>query len=82
MTSEEIRIGGEILEQVAGILPDDVSTDKSFTADLDSLSMVEVDVAAEENHDIKIPEKAPDDEDEPHNIGDAVKFIEKHGSAA
>jgi 3-oxoacyl-[acyl-carrier-protein] synthase II len=65
VTSEEIRIGGEILEEVAGILPGDVSTEKSFAADLDSLSMVEV-VAAEENCDTTSPEQVAD-EDEPHH---------------
>jgi len=82
VTSEEIRIGlAEILEEVAGILPGDVLLDKSFTDDLDvdSLSMVEVVVAAEERFDVKIPD------DEVKNlatVGDAVNFIEKHGSAA
>ena len=82
MTSEEIRAGlAEILEEVAGILPDDVTMDKSFTEDLDvdSLSMVEVVVAAEEKFDVRIPD------DEVKNlttVGDAVSYIEKHGAAA
>ena len=82
MTTEEIRAGlAEILEEVAGILPADVSMDKSFIDDLDvdSLSMVEVVVAAEEKFDVKIPD------DEVKNlttVGDAVNYIEKHGTAA
>ena len=49
MTREEITTGlAEILEEVAGVNPDDVAEEKSFTEDLDvdSLSMVEVVVAA------------------------------------
>ncbi len=82
MTTEEIRAGlAEILEEVAGIMPDDVTMEKSFTDDLDvdSLSMVEVVVAAEEKFDVKIPD------DEVKNlgtVGDAVKYIESHGAAA
>ncbi len=82
MNTEEIRVGlAEILEEVAGILPADVSMEKSFTDDLDvdSLSMVEVVVAAEEKFDVKIPD------DEVKNlttVGDAVNFIEKNSTAA
>ena len=50
-TRAEITSGlAEILEEVAGVNPDDVAEQKSFTDDLDvdSLSMVEVVVAAEE----------------------------------
>lgn len=49
MTRDEITAGlAEILEEVAGVNPDDVAEGKSFTDDLDvdSLSMVEVVVAA------------------------------------
>ncbi len=82
MTTEDIRAGlAEILEEVAGIMPADVTMEKSFTDDLDvdSLSMVEVVVAAEEKFDVKIPD------DEVKNlttVGDAVKYIESHGAAA
>ncbi len=50
-TTEEIRSSlAEIVNEVAGIPAGDVQLDKSFTDDLDvdSLSMVEVVVAAEE----------------------------------
>ena len=48
----------EILEEVAGVNPDDVTEEKSFTEDLDvdSLSMVEVVVAAVEKFNVKIPD--------------------------
>ena len=72
----------EILEEVAGVNPDDVAEGKSFTEDLDvdSLSMVEVVVAAEEKFDVKIP----DDEVAEgtvsrwiKTVGDAVSYILK-----
>ena len=76
-TIEEIRIGlAEIVNEIAGVPAADVQLDKSFTDDLDidSLSMVEVVVAAEEKFDVKIPD------DEVKNlatVGDAVSYIEK-----
>jgi acyl carrier protein len=77
MTREEITAGlAEILEEVAGVNPDDVSEDKSFTEDLDvdSLSMVEVVVAAEEKFGVKIPD---DEVQNLKTVGDAVAFILK-----
>src|SRR6266540_2647999 len=64
-TPQEIQDGlAEILEEVAGVNPDDVAADKSFTEDLDvdSLSMVEVVVAAEEKFGVKIPDDEVDTE--------------------
>ena len=77
-TREEITSGlAEILEEVAGVNPDDVAEDKSFTDDLDvdSLSMVEVVVAAEERFDVKIPD---DDVKNLKTVGDAADYILKH----
>ena len=57
-TTEEIRSDlAEIVNEVAGIPADDVQLDKSFVDDLDvdSLSMVEVVVAAEEKFDVRSP---------------------------
>ena len=79
-TTEEIRTDlAEIVEEVAGVSADQVQPDKSFVDDLDvdSLSMVEVVVAAEEKFGVKIPD------DEVKNlatVGDAVAFIERQGS--
>jgi acyl carrier protein len=76
-STEEIRSNlAEIVNEIAGIPVEDVQLDKSFTDDLDvdSLSMVEVVVAAEEKFDVKIPD------DEVKNLktgGDAVAFIER-----
>ncbi|MFI5933157.1 acyl carrier protein [Actinoplanes sp. NPDC051494] len=75
-TREEITAGlAEILEEVAGVNPEDVNVDKSFTDDLDvdSLSMVEVVVAAEEKFSVKIPDNEVQNL---KTVGDAVSFIE------
>ena len=65
-----------IVEEVAGVDAADVQPDKSFVDDLDvdSLSMVEVVVAAEEKFDVKIPD---DQVKNLKTVGDAVTFIEK-----
>jgi len=76
-TRDEIASGlAEILEEVAGVSPDDVSEEKSFTEDLDvdSLSMVEVVVAAEEKFGVKIPD---DEVQNLKTVGDAVSYIAK-----
>ena len=77
-TRDEITAGlAEILEEVAGVSPDDVAESKSFTDDLDvdSLSMVEVVVAAEERFDVKIPDE---DVKNLKTVGDAAGYILKH----
>jgi acyl carrier protein len=78
MTREEVIAGlAEILEEVAGVEPGDVSEDKSFTEDLDvdSLSMVEVVVAAEEKFGVKIPD---DEVQNLRTVGDAADFVLKN----
>jgi acyl carrier protein len=74
---DEIIAGlAEILEEVAGVNPDDVAEGKSFTEDLDvdSLSMVEVVVAAEEKFGVKIPDEEVQNL---RTVGDAVDYIVK-----
>lgn len=76
-TTEEIRSTlAEIVNDVAGIPAEDVQLDKSFTDDLDvdSLSMVEVVVEAEEKFDVKIPDEEVKNL---KTVGDAVAFIER-----
>ena len=65
-----------IVEDVAGVSADDVQPDKSFVDDLDvdSLSMVEIVVAAEEKFGVRIPD---DEVKNLRTVGDAVSFIEK-----
>ena len=82
MTRDEITTGlAAILEEVAGVNPADVTEDKSFTDDLDvdSLSMVEVVVAAEEKFGVSIPD---DEVKNLKTVGDAVSFIERASANA
>ena len=79
-TKDEVLEGlAEIVNEIAGIPEEDVQEDKSFTDDLDvdSLSMVEVVVAAEERFGVKIPD---DDVKSLQTVGDAVTYIEKAGA--
>jgi len=75
LSQQEILAGlAEIVNEVAGIPAADVQLDKSFTDDLDvdSLSMVEVVVAAEEKFGVRIPD---DDVKNLKTVGDAVTYI-------
>jgi acyl carrier protein len=82
MSQTDVLAGlAEILEEVAGVDPADVTPEKTFIDDLDvdSLSMVEVVVAAEEKFGVKIPD---DDVKTLKTVGDAVSYIQKAGIAA
>ena len=75
MSTEEIRAAlADIVNEVAGIPADSVQLDKSFSDDLDvdSLSMVEVVVEAEEKFGVTIPD---DEVKNLKTVGDAVTFI-------
>ena len=65
-----------IVEDIAGVDAADVQLDKEFIGDLDvdSLSMVEIVVAAEEKFGVRIPD---DQVKNLKTVGDAVSFIEK-----
>ncbi|HJQ44852.1 MAG TPA: acyl carrier protein [Amycolatopsis sp.] len=72
---EEILAGlAEIVEEVAGVAQDDVSSEKSFVDDLDidSLSMVEIAVQAEDKFGVKIPD---DELANLKTVGDAVNYV-------
>jgi len=74
-STDEIRAGlAEILNEVADVDPADVSDEKSFVDDLDvdSLSMVEVAMAAEEKFGVTIPD---DELPKLKTVGDAVSYI-------
>ena len=68
----------EIVEEVAGVSAASIELDKNFTDDLevDSLSMVEVVVAAEEKFGVKIPDE---EVTKMATVGDAVNFIVANG---
>ena len=77
-SADEIRAGlASILEEVADVAPADVSDEKSFTDDLDvdSLSMVEVAMAAEDKFGVKIPD---DELPKLKTVGDAVAYIQSN----
>ena len=78
-SADEVRAGlAEILNEVADVDASDVTDDKSFTDDLDvdSLSMVEVAMAAEEKFGVKISD---DDLPKLTTVGDAVNYIQTNG---
>lgn len=75
MTEEQIVSDlAIILNEVAGVDQSKVSMDKSFLDDLevDSLSMVEVVMAAEDKFGVKIPDEEVKNL---KTVGDAVSFI-------
>jgi acyl carrier protein len=77
MQAEEIRTGlAEIVQEISGVEASRVTMEAAFQADLDldSLTMVEVVVAAEERFDVKIPD---DDVKNLKTVGDAVDYILK-----
>ena len=78
LTQDAVLAGiKEIVVEVAGIDAGKIAMDKKFTEDLDvdSLSMVEVVVAAEEKFGVKIPD---DEVTKMATVGDAVNYIVAH----
>ena len=76
--SQDILEGlATIVNEVAGVPVEDVQPDKSFVDDLDidSLSMVEVVMAAEDKWGVKIPDSEVKNL---KTVGDAVNFIAAH----
>lgn len=76
-TQEELIAGlAEIIEEVTGIEPSEVTVEKSFVDDLDidSLSMVEIAVQTEDKYGVKIPDE---DLASLRTVGDAVNYIQK-----
>jgi acyl carrier protein len=79
MSENDILAGlAEIVNEITGIKPEQIVPGATFVDDLDidSLSMVEVAVAAEEKFGVRIP-----DEDlvKLKTVGDAVAFIGTQG---
>jgi len=76
-TQEQLVAGiAEIVEEVTGIEPSEVTLEKSFIDDLDidSLSMVEIAVQTEDKYGVKIPDE---DLAALRTVGDAVAYIQK-----
>ena len=83
MNDQEILAGlGEIVEEIAGVPADEVTPSKSFVDDLDidSLSMVEIAVAAQDKFGVEIPD---DQLKDLTTVQDVVTFVAKNaGSTA
>jgi acyl carrier protein len=78
MTDQEILTGlGEIVEEIAGVPADEVTPNKSFVDDLDidSLSMVEIAVAAQDKFGVEIPD---DQLKDLTTVQDVVNFVAKN----
>ncbi|EFV12044.1 meromycolate extension acyl carrier protein AcpM [Segniliparus rugosus] len=77
-TSEAEIIAGiaDIIEEVTGIEPSEITPEKSFIDDLDidSLSMVEIAVQTEDKYGVTIPDE---DLTSLRTVGDVVAYIQK-----
>ena len=78
MSSEEVfeRVKGVIVEQL-GVAENNVTMEASFIDDLgaDSLDIVELIMALEEEFDIEIPDS---DAEKIVTVGDVVEYIKDH----
>jgi acyl carrier protein len=82
MTEQEILTGlGEIIDEVAGVSADQVTPDKTFVDDLDidSLSMVEIAVAAQDKFGVEIPD---DQLKDLKTVQDVVDYVRRSGVSA
>lgn len=76
-SEQEILKGlGEIIEEIVGTEPSEVTPEKSFVDDLDidSLSMVEIAVAAQDKFGVEIPD---DQLKDLKTVQDVINFIQK-----
>ncbi|MGW0811120.1 acyl carrier protein [Nonomuraea sp. NPDC002799] len=76
-TLEQIRVEfPQIVNEVAGVPVGEIELDKALTADLDidSLSMVEIVVAAEERFGVRIPD---DELNKLITVSDVVDYIHR-----
>jgi acyl carrier protein len=82
MTEEEILTDlGEIIDEVAGVPADQVTPDKTFVDDLDidSLSMVEIAVAAQDKFGVEIPD---DQLKDLKTVQDVVDYVKRSAVSA
>jgi acyl carrier protein len=82
MTEQEILAGlGEIVDEIAGVPAAEVTPDKSFVDDLDidSLSMVEIAVAAQDKFGVEIPDEELKNL---KTVKDVVDFVQRSGVSA
>ena len=82
MNEQEILAGlGEIVEEIAGVPADEVTPSKSFVDDLDidSLSMVEIAVAAQDKFGVEIPD---DELKNLKTVRDVIDYVRRAGVSA
>jgi acyl carrier protein len=82
LTEQEILVGlGEILDEVAGVPADQVTPEKTFIDDLDidSLSMVEIAVAAQDRFEVEIPD---DHLRDLTTVQDVIDYVRRSAVAA
>ena len=82
MNEQEILAGlGEIVEEIAGVPAAEVTSSKSFVDDLDidSLSMVEIAVAAQDKFGVEIPD---DQLKDLTTVQDVVNYVSKNAGGS
>ena len=82
MNDQEILAGfGEIVEEIADVPATEVTPGKNFVGDLDidSLSMVEIAVAAQDKFGVEIPE---DQLKDLTTVQDVVNFVAKNAEGS
>jgi acyl carrier protein len=82
VSQEEIIAGiAEIIEEVTGIEPSEITPEKSFVDDLDidSLSMVEIAVAAQDKFGVEIPD---DQLKDLATVQDVVNYVAKNSEGS
>ncbi|WP_433174250.1 acyl carrier protein [Actinoallomurus sp. CA-150999] len=82
LSEQEILEGlGDIIEEIAGVEPAEVTPEKSFVDDLDidSLSMVEIAVAAQDKFGVEIPD---DELKNLKTVKDVVNYVQSKGVSA
>jgi len=78
LTDQEILAGlAEIIDEIAGVPADEVTPEKNFVEDLDidSLSMVEIAVAAQDKFGVEIPDEQLKDL---KTVQDVVNYVSKN----
>ena len=82
MTDQEILTGlAEIVDEVAGVPADQVTPEKTFVDDLDidSLSMVEIAVAAQDKFGVEIPD---DQLKDLKTVQDVIDYVKRSSASA
>ena len=82
VSQEEIIAGiAEIIEEVTGIEPSEITPEKSFVDDLDidSLSMVEIAVAAQDKFGVEIPD---DQLKDLKTVQDVIDYVKRSTASA